>query len=237
MKNWFFFHHMSGNSPSGSHVNGKTTHSFGFHLVFASILIILGSWLILHILTLTGLSPFNGSNEHALQLSSFSPSVCFWEDDIAAWSEAWSLDPYLIATVIQIESCGNPDVVSNMGAQGLFQVMPLHFTEGEDMKAVQTNAARGLSYLKEAVTLSEGDIRLSLAGYNGGHSQIKRPAHLWPEETQRYVRWGSGIYQDAVSGDAATPTLDAWLESGGWYLCQLAEKNLNLPNIDYSLGK
>jgi len=237
MSNWFFFHHILGGNTFGSHASVKVRGPIRYFLVFSLILIILGTWLLLHILKASGLSPFAGSNKDQLQLYSFSPSVQYWEDEITAWSDAWSLDPYLIATVIQIESCGNPDVVSNMGAQGLFQVMPFHFTEGEDMKAVQTNAARGLTYFKKAFILSNGDIRLTLAGYNGGHGQIERPAHLWPEETQRYVKWGSGIYHDAVTGNLSTPTLDAWLESGGWYLCQQAEQNLNLLEGDYSSDK
>ena len=39
------------------------------------------------------------------------------------------LDPDIIATIIQIESCGNPAARSTAGAQGLFQVMPFHFEE------------------------------------------------------------------------------------------------------------
>ena len=208
-----------------------------FQTVFSLILIVLGTWLNLHILKITGISNFDEAYGNTPQLTAFSPSVRYWEAHIDAWSDAWSLDPYLIATVIQIESCGNPDVVSNMGAQGLFQVMPFHFNEGDDMKAIQTNAAHGLSYLKEAFTLSEGDIQRTLAGYNGGHGQIERPAHLWPEETQRYVKWGSGIYYDAVAGSLTIPTLDAWLESGGWQLCQLAEQNLSLTYRDYPSGQ
>ena len=199
-----------------------------FYVIFSLLLIILGTWLTLHVLKINGLSPFKNAYGNTTRLTAFSPSVQYWENEINAWAAAWSLDPYLIATVIQIESCGNPDVVSNMGAQGLFQVMPFHFNEGDDMKAVQTNAAHGLLYLKEAFTLSDGDIHLTLAGYNGGHGQIQRPAHLWPEETQRYVQWGSGIYSDAVSGTSSSPTLYAWLDSGGRQLCWLAEQNLNL---------
>lgn len=228
MANWSFFHQLKQDSTSSQHALTKREFTTRFQAVFSLMLVMLGMWLILHVLSSRGLFPFDRSNPDAPTLSAFSPSVQYWEDDIAAWSEDWSLDPYLIATVIQIESCGNPDVVSNVGAQGLFQVMPYHFNEDEDMKAVQVNAARGLSYLKEAFILSNGDIDRTLAGYNGGHAQIQRPAHLWPEETRRYVRWGSGIYHEAVSGASTLATLDTWLENGGRQLCQLAEQNLDL---------
>jgi hypothetical protein len=64
------------------------------------------------------------------QLASiFTPEVMHWSPLIYAWASAYNVDPNLIATVIQIESCGDPNVVSGSGAQGLFQVMPDHFAK------------------------------------------------------------------------------------------------------------
>src|SRR5260221_12692591 len=62
----------------------------------------------------------------------FTPQVQYWSPLIHAWAQAYHVDPNLIATVIQIESCGDPTAVSLAGAQGLFQVMPGHFGAGED---------------------------------------------------------------------------------------------------------
>jgi len=201
--------------------------------VFSSIMLILGGIaLLFYALELREDFLDQGRDKTANQtpqLIVFRPSVRFWADEIEIWAETHSLDPILIATVIQIESCGDPKAISHVGAQGLFQVMPFHFNPDEDMIAVPNNAARGLAYLREAYTLSNGDIRRTLAGYNGGHGQITQPAFLWPEETQRYVRWGFGIYQDALSGKDNSLTLDAWLENGGWSLCLQAEQSLGLP--------
>jgi hypothetical protein len=160
--------------------------------------------------------------------ASFSPSVLYWEEQVLAWSEQFDLDPLLVATVMQIESCGNPVVASPVGAQGLFQVMPFHFTAGEDMLDPQTNAARGLAYLKLGYDLADGDIGKTLAGYNGGHGQIDRSPLLWPDETQDYVHWGLGIYQDAANSAYPSPTLAAWLNAGGASLCKSAEEHLAL---------
>ena len=113
----------------------------------------------------------------------FTPSVRAWDADIVRWSEGYGLDPNLVATVMQIESCGNPRAVSRSGAQGLFQVMPFHFSDGEDMQAPEVNAQRGLAYLAESLLISNGDIRLALAGYNGGHGVIGRDPAQWPAET------------------------------------------------------
>src|SRR5258706_10508056 len=108
------------------------------------------------------------------QLSTiFTPEVRHWSPLIYAWAGAYNVDPNLIATIIQIESCGDPHAISRSGAQGLFQVMPFHFKVGEDMLEVLTNGRRGMEYLARGLQLAAGDPGLALAGYNGGHSLIK----------------------------------------------------------------
>lgn len=158
----------------------------------------------------------------------FAPSVLYWEREIKTWAAEWGLDPNLVATVMQIESCGDPDAVSGAGAQGLFQVMPFHFEAGEVMLDPSTNARRGMAYLTDGLALADGDVRLALAGYNGGHSQIGRNPEFWPEETQRYAYWGSGIYADIAAGSTASPTLTAWMAAGGDSLCASASERLGL---------
>ena len=118
----------------------------------------------------------------------FTPEVKHWAPDILRWSVQYDLPPALVATVMQIESCGHPSIHSNAGAAGLFQVMPFHFGAGEDPLEPETNAFRGLSYLARSLELADGDQALALAGYNGGHGQISRVPSLWPAETLRYVR-------------------------------------------------
>ncbi|MBN2083928.1 MAG: transglycosylase SLT domain-containing protein [Anaerolineales bacterium] len=152
----------------------------------------------------------------------FTPSVRAWESDLVRWSDSYGLDPNLAATVMQIESCGNPRAVSRSGAQGLFQVMPFHFSKGEDMQAPEINARRGLVYLAESLLKSEGDIRRALAGYNGGHGVILRDPADWPAETKRYAYWGEGIYADAAAGKSSSPRLEEWLAAGGASLCETA---------------
>ncbi|WP_119072948.1 lytic transglycosylase domain-containing protein [Aggregatilinea lenta] len=155
--------------------------------------------------------------------SVFTPQVQYWAPLINAWAIAFQMDPNLIATVIQIESCGDPSVGSSAGAQGLFQVMPFHFAPGEDMLDVQTNAARGLNYLAGGLAKANGHVGLALAGYNGGHGVIDRGWATWPAETQRYYYWGSRIYSEATSGTGSSPTLQEWLTAGGGSLCTRAQ--------------
>jgi hypothetical protein len=156
----------------------------------------------------------------------FTPEVQYWADDIAAWSQQTGIDPNLIATVMQIESCGDPRARSGAGAMGLFQVMPYHFQEGEDPYKPATNALRGLDYLRQALEARGGVVRLGFAGYNGGITGAKRPESAWPNETQRYVYWGTGIYEDAIKGKSSSDRLDEWLGRGGASLCKQAAQRL-----------
>lgn len=152
----------------------------------------------------------------------FTPQVQYFEPQIKAWAVRYQIDPNLIATVIQIESCGDPFVVSHAGAQGLFQVMPFHFAAGEDMLDVETNARRGLDYLAGGLERSEGHPGLALAGYNGGHGMIDRGWAAWPAQTQRYYAWGARLYAEAIAGLTSSPTLQEWLQAGGQFLCDRA---------------
>ncbi len=158
----------------------------------------------------------------------FTPEVQYWAPKIAAWSQQTGLDPNLIATVMQIESCGDPQATSSAGAMGLFQVMPFHFESGENPYDPAVNARRGLDYLRRALEARGGDPRLGMAGYNGGISGAQRPESQWAAETQRYVYWGVGIYLDARAGKERSPRLEEWLSHGGNSLCAQAAQNLGL---------
>jgi soluble lytic murein transglycosylase-like protein len=158
----------------------------------------------------------------------FTASVQAWAPMIEEWAAMYALPPAWIATVMQIESCGHPSVHSRAGAAGLFQVMPFHFGPSEDPLDVPTNAARGLTYLARSFTLASGQPGPTLAGYNGGHGLIGLPPDQWPQETQRYVGWGTGILADVAAGVTPSPALTAWLDAGGARLCQQAESALGL---------
>ncbi len=160
--------------------------------------------------------------------SVFTPEVQYWAGRIQVWAAAAGLDPNLAATVMQIESCGDPRALSRAGAMGLFQVMPYHFTASDDPYAPDTNALRGLDYLRRSLEAANGDTRLALAGYNGGIGVIGRSESNWPEQTQRYAYWGSGIYAEASSGADESPRLQEWLAASGLYLCKQAHNRLGI---------
>jgi soluble lytic murein transglycosylase-like protein len=158
----------------------------------------------------------------------FRPEVQYWSGAIRTWAAAAGLDPNLVATVMQIESCGDPRAFSRAGAMGLFQVMPGHFSAGDDPYNPDTNASRGLAYLSHSLEVAHGDARLALAGYNGGTGVIGRSESSWAAETQRYAYWGSGIYAEASSGAAGSLRLQEWMAAGGASLCRQARSRLGI---------
>ncbi len=158
----------------------------------------------------------------------FTPEVQHWSPALVRWAAAAGIDPNLAAVVMQIESCGDPSATSRAGAMGLFQVMPSHFSASDSPYDPDTNAQRGLDYLRRSLQAANNDARLAFAGYNGGIGVISRGEWSWPAETVRYAYWGSGIYADAMAGLQESPRLNEWLTAGGSGLCARAGARLGL---------
>lgn len=178
---------------------------------------------------LTNNLPSSDRNIAATQLSPFfSQSVLYWEADIIRWANMHNLDPNMVATIMQIESCGDPNAQSGAGAMGLFQVMPFHFQAGEDGFDPDTNALRGMNYLAERLIQTGGEIGHAFAGYNGGHAAAASNWSNWAHETQRYYKWTTGVYSDALNGNRTSETLQQWITAGGGSLCAQAEQRLGL---------
>jgi hypothetical protein len=161
----------------------------------------------------------------------FTREVHRWERQIGQWAAQYDVDANLIATIMQIESCGDAGAASGAGAQGLLQVMPIHFTSEEQasMTDPDTNVRQGMRIFTECLDMADQDVGLALACYNGGASLIYRSQTDWPDESRRYYAWGGAMYADARRGAAQSGALDDWLRAGGWTLCQQASASLGLP--------
>jgi soluble lytic murein transglycosylase-like protein len=159
----------------------------------------------------------------------FTKEVQHWSGDIVRWANAAGVDPNLAATVMQIESCGDPRATSRSGATSLFQVMPFHFKLGENPYDPETNAQRGMNYLSRSLQAGGGSARLALAGYNGGIGVIARNESSWPSETKRYVLYGAPIYEDARNGATSSASLTEWYQKYGAGLCRQASQRLGIP--------
>jgi soluble lytic murein transglycosylase-like protein len=80
----------------------------------------------------------------------------------------------LVEAVIQVESGWNPYAVSRKGAAGLMQLMPataIRF-HVRDRFNIEENIRGGVAYLAFLIKEFKGDLRLAIAAYQVGESQI-----------------------------------------------------------------
>lgn len=173
------------------------------------------------------LLPASGASSGSDLAPLFTEEIHYWGDDIMRWATQYNLDPNLMATVMQIESCGHPTIGSSAGAQGLFQVMPFHFSSAENQHDPDTNAMRSAGVLNQCLVMANGDAGMAMACYNGGPSVLSRSYNNWAAETQRYYYWGTGIYEDAQHNRAQSDRLDEWLSRASG-LCDLASAEIGL---------
>lgn len=156
-------------------------------------------------------------------LTGFDPAVLYWAPQIRIWSAEYGVQPQDVATLMQIESCGNPDAVSASGARGLFQVMPIHLVgseTSEDLLDPEFNAEKGLTYFAGLVAAANSDFQEAYADYNGGPNT---PHENRSEETQRYMDW-----MKMRNPRKREAVLQAWYNAGGASLCGDAQEVLGL---------
>lgn len=96
----------------------------------------------------------------------------------------------LVRAVIKVESDYDPRAVSVAGAQGLMQLMPetalrMRVRDSFDPR---TNIFGGTRYLRVLANSFNGDLQLTIAGYNAGEGAVMRHGGIPPyAETQEYV--------------------------------------------------
>jgi soluble lytic murein transglycosylase-like protein len=106
-------------------------------------------------------------------------------------AQANRLDPMLVDAVITVESNQNPNARSSTGAVGLMQLMPgtaKRYGVANPYHA-ESNIRGGTRYLRDLVTMFDGDLNLVLAAYNAGENAVLRHGKRIPpySETKAYV--------------------------------------------------
>ncbi len=134
-----------------------------------------------------------------------------YEDEIHAAHMATGIRKSLIVTVIGIESNGNANAVSPVGAEGLMQLMPetaARFGVENSFDPAE-NVLGGSKYLAFLMNHFEGDHVLALAGYNAGEHRIEEYSGVPPfAETRGYLIKAAAFIDDAraaTSGDSGGP--------------------------------
>jgi soluble lytic murein transglycosylase-like protein len=105
----------------------------------------------------------------------------------------------LVHAVITAESGYNPMAVSRAGAQGIMQLMPgtaRRFGVQNSFDPAQ-NISGGVKYLRELLTMFNGNKELAVAAYNAGENAVIRAGNRIPPyaETTHYVPKVLGLYK------------------------------------------
>lgn len=96
----------------------------------------------------------------------------------------------LVRAVIQVESGFDPHAVSRTNARGLMQLMPATAERMmvTDVFDPRQNIFGGVRYLRVLANLFNGDLELTLAGYNAGENAVIQFGGIPPfQETREYV--------------------------------------------------
>ena len=108
----------------------------------------------------------------------------------------------LIRAVMRAESAFDPRAESHVGAQGLMQLMPplareMGVTDPFDPRQ---NVMAGAKYLRKMLDLHSGNVKLALASYNAGPTNVRRYKGIPPfKETRNYVKKITGFLEEEAS--------------------------------------
>jgi len=101
------------------------------------------------------------------------PELKYYAD---AYADHYGVPRALVHAIIAQESNWNPRALSNKGAAGLMQLMPV--TAGaylvRDPFSITENLSGGIQYLADLMTEFRGEMRLAVAAYYCGSRRIAR---------------------------------------------------------------
>jgi Transglycosylase SLT domain len=106
-------------------------------------------------------------------------------------AKKYDVDPALVAAVIEQESRFRPRAKSPVGARGLMQLMPRtgRWMGARDLYNPEQNVDAGVKYIKYLNKRFNGDLKKTIAAYNGGEGNVMRYRGIPPfRETRQYVK-------------------------------------------------
>lgn len=139
---------------------------------------------------------------------------------IADTSAKYLVDACLIESIVAYESGFNPNTITTTGAMGLMALMPrtaskLHVQDPFDPLS---NIDAGTRLLQELLRAFNGDVNLTLAGYNAGQGAVRKSKGV-PRirETSDYVAHVGHIYHLCTLHSASNVALASMGHQSGAY--------------------
>jgi soluble lytic murein transglycosylase-like protein len=106
-------------------------------------------------------------------------------------AQKYDVDPALVAAVVETESRFRSRARSQVGAQGLMQLMPRTgaWLGARNLYDPEQNVDAGVKYIKYLQKRFNGDLKQTIAAYNAGEGNVKRYGGVPPfRETRSYVK-------------------------------------------------
>ena len=119
-----------------------------------------------------------------------------YDDVIRQAATLYQIPEELVRAVIKVESDYDPRAVSRVGAQGLMQLMPetAERMQVRDIFDPRENILGGVRYLRVLANMFNGDLQLTIAGYNAGENAVVQHGGIPPyDETEDYVVEGAHL--------------------------------------------
>ncbi len=166
----------------------------------------------------------------AIGEATHAPTPQWMPDTVGRWSSLFQtaadrhgVDPALLSIVTLVESRGNPDALSSLGAVGLMQIMPatgkkiatdrgIQGFDVDDLRDPATNVDFGAWYLARQIedfgdgTLSTATVTRVAAAYNGGPRRMRQHLdHGQPlsEESRGYSSLIGKLWSERDEADSA----------------------------------
>jgi soluble lytic murein transglycosylase-like protein len=141
-------------------------------------------------------APRAGSNAVRPGVTPFAPQdrdpgrYTRFDEYIRQASALYQIPEPLVRAVIKVESDYDPRAVSYAGARGLMQLMPETAArmQVKDINDPRENIFGGVRYLRVLANMFNGDLELSVAGYNAGENAVMQYGGIPPyAQTRDYV--------------------------------------------------
>ena len=141
---------------------------------------------------------FDSPETNMVSQTSLLPSDDSFGNYINDAAKANNLDPFLIKSIIKVESDFDPKAKSSRGATGLMQLMPTtaNLVECDDPTNARQNILGGSKYFRMMLNRFGGKIDYALAAYNAGPGNVDKYNGIPPfRETQNYVKKVNHYYK------------------------------------------
>ncbi len=121
-----------------------------------------------------------------------------YDEYIRQAATLYQIPEQLVRAVMKVESDYDPRAVSYAGATGLMQLMPetAERMQVKDIRDPRENIFGGVRYLRILANLFNGDLDLTIAGYNAGEGAVMQYGGIPPyAQTKDYVVKVTSFYR------------------------------------------